>query len=45
MNGERNRLSFRIPWVGEMTAEGPLAILVWLVVAIAVLCGRAVGWW
>lgn len=41
----RNRLSFRIPWLIEAVAEGPLAILVCLILGIAVLGGRAVGWW
>lgn len=45
MPERRNRLSVRIPWLIEAVAEGPLAILVCLVLAIIVLGGRAVGWW
>ena len=45
MADERNRLSLRIPLIGEMIAEGPFAILGCLVLAIIFLSGKAGGWW
>lgn len=41
----RNRLSLRIPWPLEAVAEGPLAIVVLLVVVIFIFAAKGVGWW
>jgi hypothetical protein len=41
----RNRLSLRIPWLLEAVAEGPLAIVVLLIVVIFIFGAKSVGWW
>jgi hypothetical protein len=41
----RNRLLLRIPWLLEAVAEGPLAIVVLLIVVIFIFGAKGVGWW
>jgi hypothetical protein len=41
----RSRLSLRIPWLVEAVAEGPLAIIVLLVLAMFGFAARGFGWW
>ena len=45
MTYRRNRLSLRIPRLVEAVAEGPLAIVVLLVLAVLALTARRFGWW
>ena len=45
MSNRRNRLSLRIPWLVEAVAEGPLAIIVLLVLATLLIVARGIGWW
>jgi hypothetical protein len=37
MKCEPNRLMFRIPWVAEAAAEGPVALVVLLLLCLAAL--------
>jgi hypothetical protein len=41
----RDRLSFRIPWLVEAVAEGPLAIVVLFALVILILATKGAGWW
>jgi hypothetical protein len=41
---ELNRLSFRIPFVGQAIAEGPLAILAVVLIFFWLIFLRAMGW-
>jgi hypothetical protein len=45
MAEKRNRLSFRIPWLVEAVAEGPLAIAVLFVLVLFMTFAKAMGWW
>jgi hypothetical protein len=45
MSNRRNRLSLRIPWMIEAVAEGPLAIIALVGIALLVVIARALGWW
>ncbi len=42
---KRNRLSFRIPWLVEAVAEGPLAIAVLFVLVVFMTFAKGWGWW
>ena len=42
---KRNRLSFRIPWLLEAVAEGPLAIGVLLIPVIFLTLAKGMAWW
>jgi len=41
---QHDRLSLRIRLLGEIAAEGPLAILAMVVIGAAVIVARAMGW-
>ncbi len=45
MSDRRNRLSVRIPWLIEAVAEGPLAIIVLLVLLLVAIGTKGLGWW
>jgi hypothetical protein len=45
MSDRRNRLSVRIPCLIEAVAEGPLAILVLLVLLLMAIGTKGLGWW
>jgi hypothetical protein len=45
MAEKRNRLSFRIPWLVEDVAEGPLAIGVLLILVLFMIFAKGMGWW
>ncbi len=45
ISNKRNRLSFRIPWMVEAQAEGPLAILVLFALVAVILLTSGLGWW
>jgi hypothetical protein len=45
MAEKRDRLSFRIPWLLEAVAEGPLAIGVLLVLVVFLTIAKGLGWW
>jgi hypothetical protein len=42
---KRDRLSFRIPWLLEAVAEGPLAIITLFALALIVIVTKSLGWW
>jgi len=42
---KRDRLSFRIPWLLEAVAEGPLAIITLFALATIVIGTKSLGWW
>jgi hypothetical protein len=45
MAEKRNRLSFRIPWLMEAVAEGPLAIGVLFVLVVFMIITKGMAWW
>jgi hypothetical protein len=45
MAQKHHRLSFRILWLLEAVAEGPLAIGVLFVLIIFITFAKGIGWW
>jgi hypothetical protein len=45
MSQKRSRLSFRIPWLVEAVAEGPLAILALCILVSVAIVAKGIGWW
>jgi hypothetical protein len=45
MSEKQTKLSIRIPWLVEAVADGALAILALLALALLILGSKAVGLW